>query len=515
MASRLRPTPESGTVAATKQRAQSIGPSWSARGGRQARLALRDAIRSGDRAGAMQIATFAEKNGLPAQASIGSAESRMASSYQQTGSEAAKQAEMGAALAAGEVQEPQMIDTPAGPRRGAEQYASPARTAANTLRPQGPVEMSTMTSKTDPGGQGGLAKQLQETGAVDQFEALGKDGKPLFASGSRGNESAFDADTQRRLTAVQMAYGTGGGVRAKQQSSPAEPPPVAPGATPPPENPVSGSSVPPVSDVRTRLSQRSSFAPQGLAGRQAFDANLQKSIETGGRDISEGRFANMQKEATRLGVSREQLLSRLQDFGGVSLPGSAVAPRPDTRSLDERIQSYQDEYLGGGSPSELTGKLRKDAESNKTAAAGMTRARERMERRTSPTRAADLSGAAATLVGTAPAIEDAPSSILTPAVRPTTRQVVRPRTLDDALRERYESVASYPDRKSAASGSQADVALDKAFQAASDFRSSARARARAALQDIRRRGQENVRGTAFEGTPLYRASDALSRFLTR
>jgi hypothetical protein len=67
---------------------------------------MRDAIRSGDRAGAMQIATFAEEKGLPAQASIGSAESRMASSYLRTGSEAAKQAEMGAALDAGQTEEP-------------------------------------------------------------------------------------------------------------------------------------------------------------------------------------------------------------------------------------------------------------------------------------------------------------------------------------------------------------------------------------------------------------------------
>jgi hypothetical protein len=257
---------------------------------------MRDAIRSGDRAGAMQIAAFAEEKGLPAQASIGSSESRLATSYQQTGSEAAKRAEMGAALDAGQTEEPAAT-------------TGQSRTAANML------------ARPDMGAEG-----------------------------------------------------------PRMPASPAEPPPVAPGATPPPENPVSGSSVPPVSDVRTRLSQRSSFAPQGLAGRQAFDANLQKSIETGGRDISEGRFANMQKEAARLGVSREQLLTRLQDMGGVSLPGSAVAQAPDTRSLDQRLQSYQDEYLGGGTAAELPGKLREDAASNRTAAEGLARARVSSER---------------------------------------------------------------------------------------------------------------------------------------
>lgn len=129
--------------------------------------------------------------------------------------------------------------------------------------------------------------------------------------------------------------------------------------------------MPPVTDVRTRLSQRQPFALQGLAGRQAFDANLKKSIEAGGSDISEERFANMQKEATRLGISQDQLLTRLQDIGTfATLPTSATAPTADNRSLDQRLQSYQDKYLGGGSAAELPGKLRaSSAEGSRRAAA--------------------------------------------------------------------------------------------------------------------------------------------------
>lgn len=91
----------------------------------------------------MRVAAFAQEQGFPAQATIGSAESRMATSYQQTGSDKAKQAEMGAALDAGQVQEPTPV---AG---GLKEYASPgqSRTAAGMLaRPDTGAEGPRMQS---------------------------------------------------------------------------------------------------------------------------------------------------------------------------------------------------------------------------------------------------------------------------------------------------------------------------------------------------------------------------------
>lgn len=302
MASRLRPTPETGVVAATQQPASSIGPSWRDRAGRNARLAMRDAIRRGDRKEAMGISMAAEEAGLPAQAQIRSAESRVARDFQTRGVQAATLAEQQAALdaAQGEQMTPEGIPDPTGEiaaRRAIKDQVEQGRTGG----------MYTMEKRVSPG----------------------------------------------------------------QPAAPEAP--TAPGASQTPENPVTGATKPPVADVRTRLAERGSkWQPvkQGLAGRQEFDRQLQQSIERGGRDISAGRFNNMLTEATRLGVSREQLLTRLQDFGGVSLPKGATGV-PDNRSLDERMRSYQDRYLGGGPASELTSRLRESAASGRRTAAAI------------------------------------------------------------------------------------------------------------------------------------------------
>ena len=288
MASRLRPTPETGTVAATKMPASSIGPSWAQRGSREARLAFRQAQKRGDREGAMRIAGEADKQGLASQASIGSAEERLAGEYQGRGADTAVTAEIETALTPPGLSR-DMIDTPAGPRRSAQQYSS-------------------QTSATQP-------------------------------------------------------------------SIPEQPP--APGASQPPENPVSGSSTPVTGDPESRLGmRRGSFALQGLAGRQALSENLRKSIAAGGGDLSGDRLKRAKAEADRLGVTPEQFLSELQDIG-VSVPGEdmkTLMPK-DNRSLDQRLRDYQDKYLGGGPASEMPARLRADAATNRTAAESMRRAR--------------------------------------------------------------------------------------------------------------------------------------------
>lgn len=281
MASALRPTPETGRVAATKMPASAIGPSWTKRAGREARLAFRQAQRSGDRAGAMRIAMQAEEAGLPAQASIGSAERRLAGQYQGRGADTAITAEV-----------------------------------ASALTPPPPAMAS---------GQPRLADEFVE-----------------------------------------------------QAQTPAATP--VPGATEPPENPVSGSRVPATGDAESRLGatpRRWSPALQGIAGRRALSDNLRKSIEAGGGDLSGDRLKRAKAEADRLGITDEQFLDELQDLG-VSMPAAdldSIRPR-DNRSLDRRLRDYQDEYLGGGPSSEMSARLRADANTNRMAAEGMRRARE-------------------------------------------------------------------------------------------------------------------------------------------
>ena len=271
--------------------ASSLGPSWAARGSREARLAFRQAQKRGDREGAMRIAGEADKQGLASQASIGSAEERLADQYQGRGADTAVTAEIETALTPPGLSR-DMIDTPAGPRRRAEEFSSPATTP-----------------------------------------------------------------------------------RTVQPSIPEQPP--APGASQPPENPVSGSSTPVTGDPESRLGiRRGSFALQGLAGRQALSENLRKSIAAGGGDLSGDRLKRAKAEADRLGVTPEQFLSELQDIG-VSVPGEdmkTLTPQ-DNRSLDQRLRDYQDKYLGGGPTSEMPAQLRADSAANQTAAESMRRAR--------------------------------------------------------------------------------------------------------------------------------------------
>ena len=271
--------------------ASSLGPSWAARGSREARLAFRQAQKRGDREGAMRIAGEADKQGLASQASIGSAEERLADQYQGRGADTAVTAEIETALTPPGLSR-DMIDTPAGPRRRAEEFSSPATTP-----------------------------------------------------------------------------------RTVQPSIPEQPP--APGASQPPENPVSGSSTPVTGDPESRLGiRRGSFALQGLAGRQALSENLRKSIAAGGGDLSGDRLKRAKAEADRLGVTPEQFLSELQDIG-VSVPGEdmkTLTPQ-DNRSLDQRLRDYQDKYLGGGPTSEMPARLRADSAANQTAAESMRRAR--------------------------------------------------------------------------------------------------------------------------------------------
>lgn len=350
MASRLRPTPETGVVAATQQPASSIGPSWRDRAGRNTRLAMRDAIRRGDRAGAMEISAFAEKAGIPAQAQIRSAESRVAGDFQTRGAQASVLSEQQAAL--------------------------------------------------------------------------------------DGQEPAMPA--------------TG------QPAAPELPP--APGASQTPENPVTGATKPPVADVRTRLAERK--------------AQDEEAFLTGVSDLTRSDGENMTRKAAAIEMNRRRVES-----GKLPLP----------------VESVLDRLLA------------RDRE------ASSARVRANVERRSAPSTTADLGTVASALVGTGPAAGESPemASILTPPRIPAPPVPSRPRTLDQMLRERQASVASYPGRESSFSGSQADQAITGVGRTIA----SSRDRARASLVEMRRKARENVRGSAFEGSPLYRASEAASRFL--
>ena len=303
--------------------ASSIGPSWAQRGSREARLAFRQAQKRGDREGAMRIAGEADKQGLASQASIGSAEERLAGEYQGRGADTAVTAEIETAL------------TPPGPGRADGQPTKIMTPAGERNAPRGGVQEETARTMELRPGPTSVASRFQQS------------------------QDVIGGTTPRTV----------------QPSIPEQPP--APGASQPPENPVSGSSTPVTGDPESRLGiRRGSFALQGLAGRQALSENLRKSIAAGGGDLSGDRLKRAKAEADRLGVTPEQFLSELQDIG-VSVPGEdmkTLMPK-DNRSLDQRLRDYQDKYLGGGPTSEMPARLRADAATNRTAAESMRRAR--------------------------------------------------------------------------------------------------------------------------------------------
>ena len=303
--------------------ASSIGPSWAQRGSREARLAFRQAQKRGDREGAMRIAGEADKQGLASQASIGSAEERLAGQYQGRGADTAVTAEIETAL------------TPPGPGRADGQPTKIMTPAGERNAPRGGVQEETARTMELRPGPTSVASRFQQS------------------------QDVISGTTPRTV----------------QPSIPEQPP--APGASQPPENPVSGSSTPVTGDPESRLGiRRGSFALQGLAGRQALSENLRKSIAAGGGDLSGDRLKRAKAEADRLGVTPEQFLSELQDIG-VSVPGEdmkTLTPQ-DNRSLDQRLRDYQDKYLGGGPTSEMPARLRADSAANQTAAESMRRAR--------------------------------------------------------------------------------------------------------------------------------------------
>jgi hypothetical protein len=195
---------------ATQQRAQSIGPSWSARGGRNARLAMRDAIRSGDREGSMRISAFAEEKGLPAQASIGSAESRMASSYRQAGLDEATRREMGAALDAGQTEEPaattgqsrtaaNMLARP--DMGGAASPAEPPPVAPGaTPPPENPVSGSSVPPVSDVRTR--LSQRQGRIGGRPAQQVLGEmRGDTRAPTGSQSDEDEFLAGVDQLTSA--------------------------------------------------------------------------------------------------------------------------------------------------------------------------------------------------------------------------------------------------------------------------------------------------------------------------
>ena len=231
--------------------ASSIGPSWAQRGSREARLAFRQAQKRGDREGAMRIAGEADKQGLASQASIGSAEDRLADQYQGRGADTAITAEIETALTPPGPSRV-MIDTPAGSRRRAEEFSSPA-TTPRTVPGAGSFEEQAAAA---PAGSRVISTDASGQPTVDgrplpvRGTANWKGASPLRTAGvdkaalARIENRGVDPKTGRRLV-DESEVGP---------SIPEQPP--APGASQPPENPVTGSAKPVTGDAEARLGQR-------------------------------------------------------------------------------------------------------------------------------------------------------------------------------------------------------------------------------------------------------------------
>lgn len=386
MASRLRPTPETGTVAATQMPASSIGPSWAKRGSREARLAFRQAQRRGDRTEAMQIAMAADKAGLASQASIGSAEERLAGQYQGRGADTAVVSEISKALTPPGLSR-DMIDTPAGPRRRTEEFSS----QATATRPPIPE------------------------------------------------------------------------------------PPAAPGASQPPENPVTGSATPVTGDAPVRLGQRRinplTGKPIGHDPRNPSPVDVMTRV----RELTSAEGGDMMRGAAVKQANAERV-------------AAGQAPVDYEATLDELQASDR----------ELDSTRRTASALNRGPAlsADPTLARSFG----TPTRAAT----GAPVVGrVAPSLPAPSRSTLVGGSLAATP--ARPRTLDDTLRERQEFVAGYASRSrptgpNAFQGSRAQAAASEAATAASDAAEAVRKRAAKLSAGVKAR----AKGTAFEGSPVAR-----------
>lgn len=273
MASRLRPTPETGTVAATKMPASSIGPSWAQRGSREARLAFRQAQKRGDREGAMRIAGAADKQGLASQASIGSAEERLAGEYQGRGADTAVTAEIETAL------------TPPGPGRADGQPRS-------TMQEQPKIVMA--------GGGTSAASRFQQSQDVI------------------GNTA----------------------VKTVQPSIPEQPP--APGASQPPENPVSGSSTPVTGDPESRLGMRKPGRIGGMPADKAIGDAQSRVDAIPGRD---------KPSTSGAAGSDDDFLDRVSALtsaeGGDMFRGAAVKQANAERVAAGKAPRNYDDMIGG------------------------------------------------------------------------------------------------------------------------------------------------------------------------
>lgn len=456
MASRLRPTPESGTVAATKMPASSLGPSWAARGSREARLAFRQAQKRGDREGAMRIAGEADKQGLASQASIGSAEERVAGQYQGRQADAAVTDEIETAL------------TPPGPGRA--------------------------------------------------------DGQPTKIGTAPSAASRFQQSQD---------------VVSNTPASTVQPSIPAPGASQPPENPVSGSSTPVTGDPESRLGIRKPGRINGMPAGKAIGDAQSRVDAIPGRD---------KPSTSGAAGGEDDFLNRVGELtsaeGGDLMRGEAVR-----RANEERVVAGKAPRNVEQSLNALLGRDR-DRDRTKRTAASLNRgpalsvdptlARAFQDAVPKAEAAAEASAAAraartspmpsrSSLVGGSPA---------TPA--PT----ARPATLDAALRERQAYVADYANRPGptgqtafqrkltvpsappsltgprAFEGSRAQAGLASASAAVSDTASAAaegvrntaaRIAATQPVQEAKKRAaqlqagvRKRAKGTAFEGSPIAR-----------
>lgn len=391
--------------------ASSIGPSWAQRGSREARLAFRQAQKRGDREGAMRIAGEADKQGLASQASIGSAEERLADQYQGRGADTAVTAEIETALTPPGLSR-DMIDTPAGPRRRAEEFSSPATTP-----------------------------------------------------------------------------------RTVQPSIPEQPP--APGASQPPENPVTGTAKPQTGDAESRLGMRK---VNPLTGKPiGYDP---RNPEPTGAAGSDDDFLDRVGQLT---AAEGENLTR----------GDAVRKVNSERAAAGKAPRNYDDMIGG-----LQTRDREKDRTNRTASSlnrgpvlsvDPTLARSFRD-------AAPMAEAAATTSAASRAARSDPApsrrsftggSPMVQAPAPPPAPLRRKRTLDDALQERFEFVEGYSTRErpagpNAFQGSRAQKGAEAAGQAISEGAASVTEGAKKRAAGLAKGVRKKVKGTAFEGSPVAR-----------
>lgn len=404
----------------------------------------------------MRIAGEADKQGLASQASIGSAEERLADQYQGRGADTAVTAEIETALTPPGLSR-DMIDTPAGPRRRAEELSSQATTP-----------------------------------------------------------------------------------RTVQPSIPEQPP--APGASQPPENPVSGSSTPVTGDPESRLGIRKPGRIGGMPADKAIGEAQARVDAIPGRD---------KPSTSGAAGSDDDFLDRVRELtsaeGGDMFRGAAVkqanAERVAAGKAPRNVEQSLNALLGRDRDRDRTKRTAASLNRGPALSVDPTLARA-FQDAVPKARAAAEASAAGRAARTTPA--PSRSSLVggSPATPAPAAPTARPATLDAALRERQAYVADYANRPGptgqtafqrklttpssppsltgprAFEGSRGQAGLAAASAAVSDTASAAaegvrntaaQIAATQPVQEAKKRAaqlqagvRKRAKGTAFEGSPMAR-----------